>query len=1029
MSHELIYTSAPRGLDAGACGFCTVQRTFGLDRVVQRQLEALSSLGSTASAAGFSNAALVMHTSLVGPTGLCRVLTKISVGGEDYSGRGNLVAHHVVLSQAECPSCGPAVLAATAGVLKSKWDGQVAQTNARSLPQAMSGIAAGAENWRHSFGDAGTAGVVLFELARQSAQPVWVIVPDGTDTLRLIADLTMCMESDERWSLTFASEYQPLPAGTQCRLRFVSKSSPLIGGIAQRGVAGIVDLTRRGSIPAEAVPFATDVRAGRLIRLNPRTETVAATASRASSDNNGDTLFQMAMQESRSRRRPMAAKSNLLPTLGLISNASSNPPMAESIGLPTIATDATTRRNLFQITGLLALSLATLAICGTGTATIMYLKRERVRQEEQRLADIAQREAEAVQAQEKLRLVTLLQDSQNELNVRLQTITSFSVAPLRQNPVGIGDLHQGDAIDSMGLETLKARIETAIETATTIEQALLNANAAYLAARVALHHFAAEDDSATETDPLEASVATGVVLAKETAQRLNALASAIPVVANTIGANSRDALADEYAAVQATDPRPTIEWLKPGLVGDSSEPTLRWISQRLDDLDAFLQHTSDYVELPFETAPTGITLKVERPATSTGEVQVKLYIASRITHLLNPDTVAATFQAVAVDDNSRSEYVMIRMPENLSSEFISAFVAVQLRGDLLDHIVVPKCDMAGWSPKTLTAEMLLCFHRIDCEILLNKNSNTMLAVEYSATELSSVSGVLKPSQVQRVAGKGISARPIQDDRHDERSQDDSTEVFDDDAFRFWSQINLTSDGFVPESADMTPRRQFQRRLEEALNSRLRNAADELVEALSESHWASVRREILTKQKKQDSESKKLLLRLEDVLHSDEPAAQRRLEMQMQTVAELVEETQNRLDTFQQALTENLREGNISDGAIPADQQESAWVEFIQKSDSSSLSEISSATNLWIDDLKLSRKLLSQWSTNDFESMEFETTRSLWLKEVAIEFQSPMKPRIITPARAVELQLPLRLNFSEENESNSTETSTKSQDAS
>jgi hypothetical protein len=42
VSQELIYTSAPRGLKPGSCGFCTVVGTHGMSAALMQRLEALS---------------------------------------------------------------------------------------------------------------------------------------------------------------------------------------------------------------------------------------------------------------------------------------------------------------------------------------------------------------------------------------------------------------------------------------------------------------------------------------------------------------------------------------------------------------------------------------------------------------------------------------------------------------------------------------------------------------------------------------------------------------------------------------------------------------------------------------------------------------------------------------------------------------------------------------------------------------------------------------------------------------------------
>jgi hypothetical protein len=110
MSHELFYTSAPRGLFPGSRGFCTVAATQHLPKPLAEKLEALSGYRPLFPPVGPEaalNPVAMSHLRVAVAGKTYSVLSRVAAAGLDYSERTNKLAHHVVLDGHELPRGGP----------------------------------------------------------------------------------------------------------------------------------------------------------------------------------------------------------------------------------------------------------------------------------------------------------------------------------------------------------------------------------------------------------------------------------------------------------------------------------------------------------------------------------------------------------------------------------------------------------------------------------------------------------------------------------------------------------------------------------------------------------------------------------------------------------------------------------------------------------------------------------------------------------------------------------------------------------
>src|SRR6516164_2197751 len=139
MSQELFYTSAPRGLQPGSQGFCTVAATRGMSRALMEKLEALSGYRPMypPSDAQYSLNPVTFAHVKIGVAGKSyHVLSRIGAAGLDYTERANKFAHHVVLEGGELPEAGPAWVLSQPGFMESRWNGEVQFLASGRIPPA-----------------------------------------------------------------------------------------------------------------------------------------------------------------------------------------------------------------------------------------------------------------------------------------------------------------------------------------------------------------------------------------------------------------------------------------------------------------------------------------------------------------------------------------------------------------------------------------------------------------------------------------------------------------------------------------------------------------------------------------------------------------------------------------------------------------------------------------------------------------------------------------------------------------------------
>ncbi|QEH31543.1 hypothetical protein OJF2_00080 [Aquisphaera giovannonii] len=248
MSHELHYTSVPRGLLPGSRGFCTVACTAGMPGSLRERLEGLSGYRPAVPPhdpdAALNPVAFSHHRLALGGRS-SSVLSRVSAAGLDYSSRPNKHAHHVVLGPEERPEGGPAWLLMQPGFLEASWHGEPATIEAGRVPPRGDRPPGIARAWGAIAGDPGWAGVLAEAFLADPSRVAALVFRPGMDLLPLFAEAIALLPPSRRWDVDFNTYFTGLPQGLSCAWRGVLAGSPEADQSARLPNCLRIDLTAR----------------------------------------------------------------------------------------------------------------------------------------------------------------------------------------------------------------------------------------------------------------------------------------------------------------------------------------------------------------------------------------------------------------------------------------------------------------------------------------------------------------------------------------------------------------------------------------------------------------------------------------------------------------------------------------------------------------------------------------------------------------------------------------------------------------
>ncbi len=255
MADQLLYTSAADGLKPGSSGYCTVEKTRGINETLESSLQRLSSYDAIYHPTPDpQNPVCFNHVVVTAGRRKYNVISRVSDYSDDYSGRSNYLAHHLVLSDTEkTDGRDPATILAQPGLMKSAWSGQSQYVDPLTV-QATSSPLTQCTEWREVCGGtpeaAGWAGVLAERTLQSPREPIYILLPapksahwHADRTLKLIGEALALLPPARRWQVTFSTFYSDLLADTTCQWRFVVEGSPAFEAAKDSRHGEVIDLT------------------------------------------------------------------------------------------------------------------------------------------------------------------------------------------------------------------------------------------------------------------------------------------------------------------------------------------------------------------------------------------------------------------------------------------------------------------------------------------------------------------------------------------------------------------------------------------------------------------------------------------------------------------------------------------------------------------------------------------------------------------------------------------------------------------
>lgn len=221
MPQQLIYTSAPQGLEPGRSGYCVVVASANLAASLRSELIGMSDYPP--SVPGVRPPVIVRNATIWdGPKPLY-VVSRLSYR-RDHTGRDAHLAHHLVFDTNEAAQTDLAAIVAAAArgssPFLSDW-GASERPGVREVPE-LSRDALSRDDcatWQQAAGKGEYADLVAEWLLDRSIRELVVIAPQADHAPRLVEEVLRCLPREARWGISLSTWPHPVPPGTVCRLK------------------------------------------------------------------------------------------------------------------------------------------------------------------------------------------------------------------------------------------------------------------------------------------------------------------------------------------------------------------------------------------------------------------------------------------------------------------------------------------------------------------------------------------------------------------------------------------------------------------------------------------------------------------------------------------------------------------------------------------------------------------------------------------------------------------------------------------
>ena len=264
MAWQLIYTSAPRLLEAGRSGFGTVARHRQISPLLVSAIERASQF---ARQPGLDPDRVVFaHRIVAVGGGRFHVLSCIRDAGADYTGRTNHIAHHLIAEPREIAALGssgpsPADILCEMAWVTSWTDAPRHLDTADEIPLAHFAAQTSADGsaWARLTGEPSHAWLLANGEASRGA---YLVVPAGTDLRPLFAE-SLRLKPERAWQNGFITSLQPSDEPSDFRWIGLESTSPLRAQAESSG-RPTLDLTAPRALPHAEVSAAASAQGASL---------------------------------------------------------------------------------------------------------------------------------------------------------------------------------------------------------------------------------------------------------------------------------------------------------------------------------------------------------------------------------------------------------------------------------------------------------------------------------------------------------------------------------------------------------------------------------------------------------------------------------------------------------------------------------------------------------------------------------------------------------------------------------------------
>jgi len=275
MALQLIYTSAPRLLQAGRTGFGTVAKHPAIRGGLQSEIERFSQFSRQE---GLKPDRVIFQYRCLSISGTgFHVISRLKDAGPDYTGRTNHIAHHVIFSAAEAHAATAAGITPADVIFnlnsRSFWCDswhtapiEFGPEDEIALTSIKPAISLPATYWQELTGTPASAAILA---PGQTAESCWVIyAPGHGDQLLAILGESLLLHPNP-WRISFANELQPTDRVEEIAWRGIPADSPLCITAAQ-SVRPLLDLTRPETLPPPVSEFTSVATHGRHQKIEPQ---------------------------------------------------------------------------------------------------------------------------------------------------------------------------------------------------------------------------------------------------------------------------------------------------------------------------------------------------------------------------------------------------------------------------------------------------------------------------------------------------------------------------------------------------------------------------------------------------------------------------------------------------------------------------------------------------------------------------------------------------------------------------------------